>query len=347
MTWVRIDDNFADHPKLLRAGPVAGWLHVSGLCYAARHRTNGQIPRQAIHKLAVFNGVAMTSEGQLLSEPMRIDVTELARILVRAGLWEETEDGWTIHDFADYNPTDGVSVDPWQAGGRARARTAQRDPRGRFGSPASDALLDPASHQQNIQLDPANINESPANVQLDQLPVPRPRPLPVGTRYVGTLAPQAARTVEEGTERRPRELTPRREATLVVQATVDRWRSLRKKHFGARGHFDDPKAIRNLRHAALRALATGCTMGDISAGLLEHGDDPKGNPWYADEWANRARAIRAEREAETAQRQERELERRADSRRLEDPEQARRARETAATGLHRLRVPDVQVVADA
>lgn len=120
--------------------------------------------------------------------------------------------------------------------------------------------------------------------------------------HVGTGAPEA-RTDQEQTQ--PRTLTPAQEAKLIVNATVDRWRELRRRHFAGRGHFDDPQAIAGLKKAVVRALAAGCTAGDLSAGLLAHGDDPKGNPWYADEWANRERAIREEEQARTFKAQDR------------------------------------------
>src|SRR6266702_3713986 len=80
MSWLRIDDHFADHPKLLRAGPIAGWLHLAGLCYSARHLTDGFLPIEAVGTL------------------------------VRVGLWEEWRDedtflGYRIHDYLKYNPS--------------------------------------------------------------------------------------------------------------------------------------------------------------------------------------------------------------------------------------------------
>jgi hypothetical protein len=155
LTWVRIDDHFADHPKLLKAGPIAGWLHLAGLCYSARHLTDGQIPVQAIHTLAVFNGVAVTGDGQLFTEPMRVDVFELAGILVRAGLWEELRDGatkviagWRIHDYLAYNPSRSSILGRRggkRTGGLARSADARRNKDGRFApadqQPAGDVLV--------------------------------------------------------------------------------------------------------------------------------------------------------------------------------------------------------------
>lgn len=85
MSWIRLDDGFADHPKVLAAGPLATVLYVRGLCYASRHTTDGFIPTGAVPALAVGLDPAGPED------------------LVRVGLWEKTEGGYTIHDFLKYN----------------------------------------------------------------------------------------------------------------------------------------------------------------------------------------------------------------------------------------------------
>ena len=44
MSWIKIDDQFADHPKVLQAGPLASWLYVCGLTYSGRYLTDGWVP---------------------------------------------------------------------------------------------------------------------------------------------------------------------------------------------------------------------------------------------------------------------------------------------------------------
>ena len=51
MAWVKIDDQFADHPKVMQAGPLAAWLYVCGLCYCGRCLTNRLIPYKQLVKL--------------------------------------------------------------------------------------------------------------------------------------------------------------------------------------------------------------------------------------------------------------------------------------------------------
>lgn len=88
MTWVRLDDQFPEHPKVLRVGPEAAWLHVSALCYCARQLTDGFVPAPALGRLADVK-----------------NPTALAARLVEEGLWLLATDGWHINDYLAYNPS--------------------------------------------------------------------------------------------------------------------------------------------------------------------------------------------------------------------------------------------------
>lgn len=85
MTWVKLDDAFADHPKVDRLGDAAFRLHVSALCYSARLLTDGRIPARAIRRLTP------TAELDLVDE------------LIDAGLWHADGDGYVVNDFLEYN----------------------------------------------------------------------------------------------------------------------------------------------------------------------------------------------------------------------------------------------------
>jgi hypothetical protein len=86
--WVKLDDTLAEHPKIERAGPLAAWLYVAGLCYCARQLTDGRIPRGTVARLATI----------------RRPYDEAAR-LVAAGLWEEDGEDYRVHDWLAYNPS--------------------------------------------------------------------------------------------------------------------------------------------------------------------------------------------------------------------------------------------------
>jgi hypothetical protein len=88
MPWIRLDDQFPDHPKVIAAGPMAAWLYVCGIGYCNRLLTDGLIPKGQVRKLADVD-----------------EAMALAARLVEVGLWEEVESGYRIHDFLDYQPS--------------------------------------------------------------------------------------------------------------------------------------------------------------------------------------------------------------------------------------------------
>src|SRR5687768_15366153 len=87
VTWIKLDQGFPEHPKLIEAGPVAAWLHVRALGYCNRNLTDGAI------SYAIARELAPGKAGQ-----------SLVRKLVAAGLWEITRTGYAIHDFLEYQP---------------------------------------------------------------------------------------------------------------------------------------------------------------------------------------------------------------------------------------------------
>lgn len=86
MTWVKVDDSFADHPKVMSLGRdrIAGvGLWTASACYCARHLTDGFVPS------AVADGFG------------------LPRVwgrLVEVGLVDRVSGGYQLHDWLEYNP---------------------------------------------------------------------------------------------------------------------------------------------------------------------------------------------------------------------------------------------------
>ncbi|HXT99506.1 MAG TPA: hypothetical protein VN903_00850 [Polyangia bacterium] len=102
MAWVRLADDFADHPKLVAAGPLAGWLWLCGIAYSNRYLTDGFIPGGAVRRLADIE-----------------DTAALVARLVDVGLWEHARGGYRVHDYESYQPTaESVRAE--------RARNAER-----------------------------------------------------------------------------------------------------------------------------------------------------------------------------------------------------------------------------
>jgi hypothetical protein len=88
MPWVRLDDGFPEHPKIVTAGGDAAWLHVCALGYCNRNLTDGHVPKDVLGRLSD-----------------RKSPKNLAKILCEVGLWTDDGDHWSIHDYLDFQPT--------------------------------------------------------------------------------------------------------------------------------------------------------------------------------------------------------------------------------------------------
>lgn len=83
MPWIRLEDNFTTHPKVIGLSDAAFRLYVHGLCYANSQKTDGLIPRQWL------------TGG-------RGKVPKAAAELVEAKLWTVVDHDFEIHDFLNY-----------------------------------------------------------------------------------------------------------------------------------------------------------------------------------------------------------------------------------------------------
>lgn len=105
MTWVRIDDGFADHPKIVAAGPIAALIQIRALCYSARHLTDGFLPSAAVPGL--LHGLEMIGIETGRNDMMVVgeDATDIdwPTVMVTHRLWERRKGGYYVHDFLAYN----------------------------------------------------------------------------------------------------------------------------------------------------------------------------------------------------------------------------------------------------
>lgn len=118
MGWVRVSDDFYDHPKFADITPLSWALWIAGLAYANRNLTDGYIPRSVAQRLCDFGGleytVATIGDLAAISEddcaPLAVDD------VVRVGLWHasghDCEDcpdpgsrRFIIHDYLAYQPS--------------------------------------------------------------------------------------------------------------------------------------------------------------------------------------------------------------------------------------------------
>jgi len=91
VSWVKLDDGFFRHHKVILAGREARDLALAALCHASASLSDGYIPAGALRQLA--------ADAQV-SNPKR-----LAARLVEVGLWEVAPGGYRIHDYLAYNPS--------------------------------------------------------------------------------------------------------------------------------------------------------------------------------------------------------------------------------------------------
>lgn len=154
MPWVRIEATALSHPKLVAVKGAGMLLYLRSIGYAASHLTDGAIPKDVVPSLVADfvdlevwpdpcrRAVAGSSPRNGVTETVTPlqggDVTDderrakraldrrrqrLVRRLVEVGLWEETPDGYAVHDYLDYQPT---AADSKAAKDRERERTRER-----------------------------------------------------------------------------------------------------------------------------------------------------------------------------------------------------------------------------
>jgi hypothetical protein len=93
MTWVKIDDSFPDHPKIIGLSDRAFRLHIQGLCYCGKYLTDGFIPYAAVNSM--------------VTEPEYKPTDELES----AGLWIRCDKGFEIHDYLEHQSSKSEVVE--------------------------------------------------------------------------------------------------------------------------------------------------------------------------------------------------------------------------------------------
>jgi hypothetical protein len=197
MSWVTLDDNFPNHPKVLEVGPIAAWLWVCATAYCRRFHTGGFLTAAQAHTLS-----AAFPDGP-----------ELAPALVRVGLWESEPGGYRVHDYRVWygEDTDEKAEKDYflstrraaaRKGGLARARNQASNPQANF-----QAKTEGKSQARSQAQPQAKPKETPAS---DPIPIPYPdpgphpdpdpaAPDPVRTEEKSSAADRATTPAEAGT----------------------------------------------------------------------------------------------------------------------------------------------------
>ena len=105
MSWVKLDDSLADHPKIVSVSVPARWAYVEALCYAAQYLTDGHV-----------------SDGKLKT----MVSAKIMNELVCANLWHKVANGINIHDYLDYNPSADEVTKHKQEVSKARSKAGSK-----------------------------------------------------------------------------------------------------------------------------------------------------------------------------------------------------------------------------
>jgi hypothetical protein len=116
MAWVKIDDHFDEHPKIAQAGPLAVAVWLAGLAYCNRNLTDGFIPWSKAQGLISWQFLGAESDDPRGRKRYTVALTcghvgedvDTAFVIERlldAGLWQEIDGGYTVHDYLDYQPS--------------------------------------------------------------------------------------------------------------------------------------------------------------------------------------------------------------------------------------------------
>ncbi len=192
MPWVKLDDQFADHPKIVACGPLASWLYVCGLGYCSRLLTDGFIPDGQVRKLADVE-----------------DARGLAERLVEVNLWERAEGGYRIHDYHDYQPTREKAL---------ATREARAEAGSRGGKQKASNLLD-ASQADARPVAKQNSTPYPSRTH----PVPLPHPDPVETPPIPPAPRRPDPAPPSGGGRKIHPAPRPSTLNAAQQARFDRW----------------------------------------------------------------------------------------------------------------------------
>lgn len=90
VAWVRVDDGFTHHPKIVKLSRAERWTWLEVLCYAARFRTGGVVP-------------VVVGEVVRGASPAFLERCHELRLL---DLKENGSGDYVVHDWDDYNGRD-------------------------------------------------------------------------------------------------------------------------------------------------------------------------------------------------------------------------------------------------
>jgi len=161
MPWVRIDDDFYNHPKVIKAGPLGIAMQVSALCYCNHYLTDGFVPISVIPGLLNLDGIGMRMwANETFGGGEDAAWTMVVEDLINAGLWESCEDGYRIHDYLEYQPSKAQVLADREA--NAKRQEAWKS---RKSNAVSNTVSNTAPVPNPVPLSTIGANNAPANLE--------------------------------------------------------------------------------------------------------------------------------------------------------------------------------------
>ncbi len=167
MAWVRVDDQWPTHPKVMGLSMAARGLWITAACHCNAHRTDGLIRGSAI------SGMAKISKR---------GTTKLVDELVGAGLWVKVGEDYRIHDYHDYQPSSSelderdvrISSARRSAGSTGGKRSAESRRAKQTGSKPEAPIPSPIPNSTTATTTNTRAHENP----VEELPEPPTSPSP-------------------------------------------------------------------------------------------------------------------------------------------------------------------------
>ncbi len=203
MPWLRFDDQFNNHPKILQAGFVAAALHMRAIIYCGQYLTDGFVPASVPDTLInLGQGKALFVGDMDYLERAESKLTvvlnwELVERLVEVGLWAEVEGGWQIHDYLEWNPS-GEETKLRRAGAKEAKVKA-----GRLGG-----LAKAAAAKQNPSSGLAESQQNPSSAEAETKQAPDPEPSPQNDPGLEKGRPVPTKTGRRGAEKTKQKQDP-------------------------------------------------------------------------------------------------------------------------------------------
>ena len=171
MSWVKLDDQWMDHPKIIMAGRDARDMWLASITWCSKHLTDGYFPVDLLPSLAVAAGVDVAN------------CQTFATRLLEVGLWDASGTDYTVHDYLDYNPSKEQALatrearkEAGRAGGVAKASKMPSKPLAKTYQNSTPSPYPSLKEKEEI-VDGVNIN---ADEQAAKAATPQTPPLSQG-----------------------------------------------------------------------------------------------------------------------------------------------------------------------